>query len=139
MKRVMTLVGGIIGTVVDAIYSFVALLEGALLLELLGAAGVPGASIFAIVGLLIIAIVVTALVLNAISISGFTCSAEKFAKKRGVIITAVVFNFLLAFLLILSTMTGGVTFFTALVILTSIATGVLFIVDLCLEKSVLQN
>ncbi|MCM1289454.1 MAG: hypothetical protein NC132_02230 [Corallococcus sp.] len=131
MKRIMTLVGAIIGVVFDAIFSLIMLIGIAAILELLG--GEAGATLVAIVGILETALGVVALVFNAIAISGFACTHEKYAKKRGLLITAVVFNFVLAMLLLISLCTS----FTALILfvfLASVAAGVLLIVDVCMES-----
>lgn len=131
MKRVMTLVGGIIGVVFDAIYSVIMLIGIAAILDLL--AGAEGSALFAVIGILETVLGIVTLILNAVTIGAYNCAHEKYAKKRGLIITAVVFNFLLALLLIIS-LASAVTLITILVMLASIATGVLLIVDLCLEN-----
>lgn len=130
-KRVMTLIGGIVGTVFDAIFSVIMIIGIAAILDL--ARGAEGSGLVAVVGIMEIALGVIALILNAISISGFACDHDKYKKRLGVIIAAVVFNFLLAILLIFS-LASAVTVITVLVLIASLAANVLYLVDIGLEK-----
>lgn len=130
MKRVMTLVAGLLGLVFDAIFSVFMIIGLVAVMDMLG--GEKGSATFAIIAILEIALGVVSLILNAVSISAFACSAEKYRKKRGLIITTIVFNFLLALLLLLTVFTSA-SLVTVLVLIASIVAVVLYIVDLCLE------
>lgn len=131
MKRVMTLVGSIIGVVFDAIFSLIMLIGITAILEMLD--GATGSIVFAIVGILALSLGVVALVFNAMSIGAFSCSPEKFAQKRKFLITAIVLNFVLALLLLIS-LCGTFNAFNMIVFLASIAAAVLIIVDLSIER-----
>ncbi len=121
----------ILGTVFDAIFSVIMLIGLTAILEV--AEGATGTATFTVVAIITIALGVIALVFNAICISGFSCKPETYRKKRGLIITAVVFNFLLA-LILLITVFNSPQVINILVLLSSIAAGVLLIVDLALEN-----
>ena len=138
MKRILTLLAGIVGTVFQAIWSLLMLIGIAAIFEILSGADVEGTGLLAIIALLEIALGVVALVLNAVSITGFSCTAEKYSKKKGLIITATVFNFLLALLLLISTFSSP-NAINILVMIASVVAGVLYIVDMCLEKKRLAN
>lgn len=133
MKRIMTFVGALIGTVFTAIYSLIMLIGITAIFEMLSDLdGAPGTGLIAVVSLLLVIAGVLALVFNAIAIGAFNCSAEKYVKKRSLLICAVVFNFLLAALLLIS-MIGNFTAFALIVFLASIAAGILIIVDFGFE------
>ena len=135
MKRVMNLIGTIIGTVFDAIYTVIMLLGVTLILQALGMVNesVEGAEgLSAIVGILMLLVVifgVVALALNAACIGAYSWKHEKYVKKRGVLIAAIVFNVLLGLLVILS----STEVFAILVFIASLAAATLIIVDMCLE------
>lgn len=117
-------------------FSLLMLIGLAALLDLLD--GANGSALVAIIGILETALGVAALIFNAIAITGFSCSPEKYAKKRGLLIAAAVLNFVLAILLLISLCTA----FTAMVLvvfLASLAAGVLLIVDICLESKRVAN
>ena len=130
MKRVMNLVGAIVGLVFDAIYTVIMLLGIALIFDMLSAAGAGGSALLAVVSLLIVVFGVVALALNAASIGAYNWSHEKYVKKRGLLIAAVIFNVLMALLLILS----STEIFAILVFVASLVAAVLIVVDMCLER-----
>ena len=131
MKRIMTLVGSIIGTVFDGIFSLIMLIGITAILDILGSA--MGGTFVAVIGLLLLALGVVGLVFNILMITLFTCNHEKYVKKRSIVITAAVMNFVLAlfaFITICTTFNG----FYFMWFLASVAAGVLIIVDLCMES-----
>ena len=129
----MHLVGAIVGTVFTAIYTVIMLIGITAIFELLSAAGgAPGSGLLAVVSLLILVVGLLALIFNAMVIGAFSWDHEKYAKKRGKIVAAIVFNFLLALLMTLSVI-GNFNMFAFLVLLASLAAAVLMIVDLALE------
>ena len=140
-KRPLTLTAGILGTVAAAFYTVICLLAAfgvGLVTDVNNSINeTPGAN--AVLGfVMIIMIILTAfcvvsLVLNAISISGFACTPEKYVRKRGVIITAIVFNILVA-LYILYSVFVSFSILNLLIGIVLVAASVLYIVDLCLEK-----
>ena len=92
-------------------------------------------AVVAIVMLLVVALVVVSLVFNSISISAWNKSVAEFPKKKGKVVTAVVLNFVLVALLIISAiMSSMITVMPVLLILGLVATNVLALVDLSLEK-----
>lgn len=133
MKRVMTLVGSIVATVLHAIFSLIMLLGLTLVFEIIRAVDAPVGSVFlAAIMLVLTAIGIVTLVFTAIAMSGFSCDHEKYAKKRGLLLTAVVLNFVVAvfsFVVFCSSLTG----FYLVWFLASAAGGALILVDLCLE------
>ena len=137
MKRPMTLVAGILGTVFHAIYTLFTLLGISVLIAALGVASDAGYTdsaaglgiMFAIFTIIGLALSVTALVLSACSIGCFKADAAKYRKKRGLIITAIVFNALVGIFGLINFSIWNIFVFLAMV-----AAIVLYIVDLCLEK-----
>ena len=140
-KRPLTLTAGILGTVASAFYTVLCLLAtfgvgiladaGSDLNATPGATAVLGFAM--VIMIILVAICVVTLVLNAVSISGFGCTPENFTKKRGVIITAIVFN-LLVFLYILYSVIISFSILNLVIGIVLVAATVLYIVDLCLEK-----
>lgn len=129
MKRIMTLIGAIIGLVFQAIYSVIMLIGIAAIFELIAAGGGGGGMLVGVVGLLEIGLGLAALILNATCIGAFSWSHEKYIQKRGKIITAIVFNVLLALLMMLALS----SILPILVLIASLAAAILYIVDMCLE------
>ena len=136
MKRIMTLVGAIIGVVFDAIFSLLMLIGIAALLELLD--GVSGSALIGVIGILLTALGVVTLVFNAMAISVFSCDHEKYLNKRKFLITAIVMNFILA-LLSFIVMCVEFSAMYLLLFLASVAASVLIIVDMSLESKRVEN
>ena len=130
MKRIMSLVGAIIGIVFDAIFSLIMLIGITALLDLLS--GSYGSGLIAVVGILLLALGVVGLIFNILVVGAFTWDHDKYVKKRAIVITAAVLNFVTA-VFALITLCTAFTAFYLLWFLTSVAAGVLIIVDLCLE------
>lgn len=125
MKRPMTLVGGILGTVANAIFAVMYVLAFSIIIEF---AGSVGFATVLVVALLELAVVLVGLILSILSIVAWAKAAEAFKKKKAIIITAAVFNILGAILGFIA----GTAFYIVLA-LVLVATAVLFIVDVCLE------
>lgn len=136
MKRPMTLTAFIISTVLLGIDLILELISLPAVFALFGLAeGDVMVAVVAIVMLLVIALVVVSLVFNSISISAWNKSVAEFPKKKGKVVTAVVLNFVLVALLIISAiMSSSITVMPVLLILGLVATNVLALVDLSLEK-----
>ena len=148
MKRGLTLAGGIIGTVVNAgIIALVSImLVPAMFVVGAAAGGSTGSStadaalgaVAGLAGMMLVMMVIAslafaivALILNAVSIGAWHGDAEKYRKRRGTIITAIVFN---VFVMIYGFITFGVVY-GALIAVALIAVSVFYIVDLCLENN----
>ncbi len=135
MKRPLTLTAGILGTVANVglviLYALAAyvLIFGGVIAG--GQAPEAGAAIGLVTIIVAIAAIfsIVALILNACTINCFSASAEKFSKKKALIITAIVFNALTAICGFIYT-----TIWTIILALVVVATIVLQIVDLCLEN-----
>lgn len=135
-KRPMTLIAGILGTLAFSGYVITTL---AINLLAVFAAGVAddigselGAAVLGLSAIMMMAmavIFIVPLILNACSISGFKASPEKYAKKKGVIIAAIVFNFLAAIGCFVIPSIENIIIGVVL-----IACAVLYIVDLALEN-----
>lgn len=138
MKRPMTLAAGIVATVLNALYVVLTMFSISIIIAALtsvaGGETAAVATYVAIVTLISLAVVVVTLVLNAVAITGYKCDAEKYRRKRGVIIAAIVFNMILTVLLIVGMAGGAVGWLDILLLIGSVAASVLYIVDLCLEK-----
>lgn len=134
MKRVMTLVGFIISTVLLGIYSLIQLIGIAAIIDALSAVGAEGSATLAIVLIITIALCVLALVFNAIAITAWKKDAAGYKKKKGMVITAIVFNFILILFLIIGMASGVVGVLDILLLIALIAANVLAFVDMGLEK-----
>ena len=139
MKRPMTLIGFIIATVFCGIYTLVQLFGLAVIIDLLTATGVTGGATLAVVMILTIALCVLALVFNAVAISAWGKNPEGYKKKRGMVITATVFNFIIMLLLIIGMASGVVGVLDVLLLIAVLATNVLAYIDLGLEKRRVQK
>lgn len=133
MKRLCTLIGSIVAVVLDAIFVIVMLMGLAMILDALS--GVKGTLSFAIIALLEIAVCVLALVFNAMVIPTFSASHEKYLKKRGTIIAAIVFNAILSVLALISLNNALIIF----LLLASLAAITLYVVDMALESKRSDN
>lgn len=148
MKRGLTLAGGIIGTIVNAgVIAFVGitLVPAMFVVGTVAGSATGSTSADAAVGalagltgmflvLLIIAslaFAIVALILNAVAIGAWHGDAEKYRRRRGVIIAAIVFN---VFVIIYGLVTFGVLY-GSLIAAALVAVSVFYIVDLCLEKN----
>lgn len=100
MKRGFTLTAGIIATILMSLLTggiiFYLYIFGPLFAR--ASAGIIILGLFVFIGVLSI----IALILNIIGITAFSCSPEKYKKKKGCIVTAIVFNFILWFFSIVS-------------------------------------
>jgi len=131
MKRPMTLTGGILATVANAIMSILMAIGLVAILDLTSGVGeTTGVATFMIVGILELAVFVVALVMSIIAIAAWAKDADKFKKKKASLIVAAVFNFIGA---IIAFITGSI--FYIVLALVMIAAGVLFIVDVSIENS----
>ena len=136
MKRVLTMIGsivGMVGGVLNAIPFILALnrIIG-LMSEDSGWAGPLTLSII----LIVVAVVAT--VLNAVSMAAWNKDAAAFKKKKGLLITAIIFSFLNSIfpfiMLFAGAIINGILVLFIIGMLLSIASAVLLIVDLCREK-----
>ena len=155
MKRVLTYIGSIFGGIAGGfclasqIYNLIAVIP---LLALLGessgvVAGADGATfasgiiIFAFILLIFdVALGVTTCVLNEICYHKLCkVSKEEFAKRKGVVISAIVFNFITAAFMIIGifvSVTGIISIVINVILIGFfITSGILYIVDLCKEKN----
>ena len=135
MKRPMTLIGGILGTVFQCFLVYEAFVLAVVFGELLGSdTGSEGVLIMSLIIILLGACVI-ALVFNAITIAQWAKSPSDFKKKRGYTIAAIVLNFIIVgFALIGFSTSAQITFLAAIELIGLVAASILMIVDLCLEK-----
>lgn len=134
MKRPLTLTSAILGTVFQGILALESIILFIAMMDLV--AGASGAGTLAIVMIITIAIAVLGLLFNILSISAWNKAPEVFRKKRGFIITAIVFNLLIVVLSLIGYAGEGATvnFLSILMLLCLIAASIMFIVDLAQEK-----
>lgn len=140
-KRALTLTGAIIGTVLLAVLTVLLVIGSYTILAVINAVGgEEGALAGTMVGvimLVMVAFAITALVLNIICIKAYSATPENYAKLKGVVITAIVFNFILAayYLFSLFTAADAVAIVEYIIfVLVLVAVAVLYIVDLVNEK-----
>ncbi len=129
MKRSLTFAMAIIATVFFALDSIFELIGVVLLIDYF-----EEAAIFLI---LILAIIIATLVFNILMIPIANKPCLVYAKKKGIIITAIVFNFLSALLAVISILAVGIYAFsviTAIILIVGVFAGVIYCVDLANEK-----
>ena len=139
IKRSMTLVASIIATVFLSIDFIVEIISIAILSDLAREAGttIPSTIIAAFV--IAMAFIVITLIFNILNIRAWIYTAEKFRKNIGIYITALVFVLFIALLSIISLIESDSIVWTIVYMVAMVASGTLYIVDLCLEnKRVLQ-
>lgn len=139
MKRPMTLTAGILGIVSHALMMILSLVSvvGIIAILDLGASSGADPDALAAVGiisliLIVICVVVgiLGLIFNILAVKTWNKSTADYKAKKGKIITAIVFNFIGAGVIFIA----GNIIISVLVMLMLIASAVLLIVDLCLEK-----
>ena len=131
MKRFLTLVGSILGIAYSAFSAALTLIFFLALWAFLNGVG----AIVTVIGVVTVAAGITALVLNAVAARCFSCSVEKYAKRRKLIIAAVVFNLVPSSFLLFVVIIGMTEFFMILpALILGIVSAALLITDLCLEK-----
>lgn len=136
MKRPLTLSAFIIGTVFCSFYTIMIILSITMVSAVLDAAG-AGYAAGAVYGVLVVELLfmVASLVLNAIAITAWNKDAEGYNKKKGVIIAAVVLNFIsIAFYFVSSFMDLSGIAMAIIAMITLIVTNVLALIDLANEK-----
>ena len=134
----MTFVASLIGTVLLSIYALVALVSFTSTMEALRASYYVEVweiinSIWSFV------VVIPALIFNALAITAFRCSHEQYQKKRPILITAAVFDFVWALGLTIGFIAISITAFEMLMFLAFVAVGVLIIIDFSQEEKRLQK
>ncbi len=145
MKRNNTVIATILGTVANAYQLVINLISVFAIFGLLADAG-AGASVAAmltviIITILMLAVLVVAFVLTCRIFKYMNETPEVYKSKKGLIIAAIVFNFLVVLLLCIGGFEGSIfgIIMNVLSILLLVATNVLYIVDLCLEKNRVAN
>lgn len=138
MRRVNSMIATIMGTVINAIQLIINLFACFTIFGLLADAGnesVTAVLLVVVVSIVLLAFLLVAFILTCRIFKYMNASHEVYASKKGLIITAIVFNFLVAILLF-AFGTGGsvgnilINVFCALAL---IATNVLYLVDLGME------
>lgn len=142
MKRIKTLIAGILGTVVNLAWTimygytlivFIAIFGGAT-----GATGMAG-GIVIFTNAIIFLSALLGLIFSILSLVYFNSSAEVFEKKKKFNVTAIVFNFISACLVFLPFFGDGATARTIVTAVIAIAVyvtaNVLYILDMKKEKS----
>lgn len=141
MKRKLAFSGFITATCITALLSLVMFIALIYLIDIYSAvSGELGTSV-GVTSLIIMAITVlftiACLILNSCSISS-TATAQKMNKKKGLVITSIVFNFVVVFFLLLVAIANGTAAILYIIcMLGLIASNILIIVDLSrLSKAV---
>lgn len=138
MKRIKTLIAGILGTVANLAWTimygytlivFIAVFGGAT-----GATGMAG-GIVIFTNAIIFLSALLGLIFSILSLVYFNSSAEVFKKKKKFNITAIVFNFISAFFFLLTFFGEGVTAVAVIAIVVYVAANVLYILDMKKEKT----
>lgn len=142
MKRIKTLIAGILGTVVNLAWTimygytlivFIAIFGGAT-----GATGMAG-GIVIFTNAIIFLSALLGLIFSILSLVYFNSSAEVFEKKKKFNVTAIVFNFISACLVFLPFFGDGATARTivtaVIAIVVYVAANVLYILDMKKEKA----
>lgn len=134
MKRKLAFSGFITATCISALLSLVMFIALICLIDIYSAvSGELGASV-GVMSLILMAVTVlftiACLILNSCSISS-TATAQKMNKKKGLVITSVVFNFVVIFFLLLVSIANGTAAILYIIcMLGLIASNVLILVDL---------
>ena len=142
MKRIKTLIAGILGTVANLawtiMYGYTLIVLIALLGGSTGATGAAG-GIVIFTNAIIFLSALLGLIFSILSLVYFNSSAEVFEKKKKFNVTAIVFNFISAFFFLLTFFGEGVTAGTivtaVIAIAVYVAANVLYILDMKKEKS----
>lgn len=142
MKRIKTLIAGILGTVVNLAWTimygytlivFIAIFGGAT-----GATGMAG-GIVIFTNAIIFLSALLGLIFSILSLVYFNSSAEVFEKKKKFNVTAIVFNFISACLVFLPFFGDGATARTivtaVIAIVVYVTANVLYILDMKKEKT----
>lgn len=140
MKRALTLTGAILGLVGGAFLSIVYLITLIGVIELMSYGYEAVGAL--ILTLILILVSVLALVFSAVCIAPWNKSAEDYKKKKGMIITAVVFNFistLATLIMLIAGSSGWVVVVMILGMLLAIASAVLLLVDICTENGKIEK
>lgn len=141
MKRVMSFVAGIIGTVVSAFISF---FYGYLVLALLtilaggNISGNPTTNFLVFAYILIVLCAIASLVLSILTLVNCNKSDEEYRKKRKLFIATIAINFVIVlfmFITMLLNTTAGTIVISLLTILAYVASNVLYILDLKSKKN----
>lgn len=128
MKRPLTLTGGILGIVGNAIFSILLIIG----LYLVG--GFIGNMI--IIPILFLMIAITALILAIFVTIAYNKNAEVFKNRFGVIITSIVFNFIISVYLLITLFSTYGTYIIVYLILFGVVltAAILNLVDICREN-----
>ena len=136
MKRVLTLIGAIIGIVCSALFVTLSTIS---ILVLNSFLDTPSAALI-ILEILTVCVGVTTLVLDVFALRCFSCPPEKYAKRRNLLIAATVFT--LAPSAAISFFVFGNFFefyLIAPIVLLAIISAALFVIDIILEKRRIEN
>ena len=140
MKRVMTFVSAIIGTVLLSISALIAIVDFSTTMEALRHSSLYYVNIpDVIMSTWNFLLVIPTLILNALAISTFRCTHEQYARRRKTLIATAVMDFVWAFGMVLSFILISITAFEMLLFLAFIALGVLVLVDMNAEHDRLDK
>ena len=139
MRRVNSLVATIMGTVVHSVQVLIYLYSLILAFSLIPSLGSDNGPLIAYTVLtvfLFLAVFIVALVLTLLTFKYVNGSPELYAKKRATTIATIVFDLLVVILLLAFGISSSIpsTVINVLSALIILASAVLYIVDLCLEK-----
>ncbi len=141
MKRVMSFVAGIIGTVVSAFISFFYGYLVLALLTILAGGNIsenPTTNFLVFAYILIELCAIASLVLSILTLVNCNKSDEEYRKKRKLFIATIAINFVIVlfmFITMLLNTTAGTIVISLLTILAYVASNVLYILDLRSKKN----
>lgn len=135
MKRPLTLTGAILGVVANAINAVYFIISLIILGDIAAYAGAYLPAGIIVVYVLLLGISIAGLVLSILTIKTWNKDSETYRKKKGLIITSIVFNFVSTLFLLTCVFisAGSVIVYYIILMLMIMAAGVLCLVDLCLE------
>ena len=149
MKRNLSLIAIIMATVVFAIQLILNIMDFVVIISALSAysgdfTSVEMASLAMVLALYIflLAFIVVAFILTILMFKYVNASPEEYAKKKGTTIAAIVFNFLVMILLIISFVGAtnvGTLIFSIICFIALVVATVMIIVDLATEKKKVEE
>lgn len=132
MKRILTLVGAIMGIVYSAIFTPLVIIGAGVLWAFLNNVSF----LVIVIAALLVSVGVTALILDIIALRSYSCSAEQYAKNRKLLVSASVFSFVPSSIVPFAILTEFFELYLVIpVMILGVASGVLIAVDLFLEKN----
>lgn len=140
MKRPLTLISAILGTVVYSILIISAIITLSSYIKyfdgvLMHANQIREFELMIGILIFVLTFVIVGLILSIFSIVAWDKSKEQYQNRRGGIITAIVFNFIMIITIIAGFSLSGFSFLSFIELMILLASAIMFIVDLSIEKN----